>query len=166
MQNQASFIQSNTQNGATVQHIHSIQVIATICPKQQLGILQASKQQATSSQHETTRHVHDVQVNHNKIGTLSYLHKSLESAQTHMARLQIITVSDFAEITSGCNVQSYQTTCYRNLSQKLKAWNDNTKCIEQESLTDHKPKRIRKYDGTQVNIASYYTDSNMAETEL
>ena len=34
----------NTQNGATVQHIHSIQVIATICPKQQLGILQASKQ--------------------------------------------------------------------------------------------------------------------------
>ena len=34
----------HTQNGATVQHIHSIQVITTICPKQQLGILQASKQ--------------------------------------------------------------------------------------------------------------------------
>ena len=32
----------HTQNGATVQHIHSIQVITTICPKQQLGILQAS----------------------------------------------------------------------------------------------------------------------------
>ena len=34
----------HTQNGATVQHTHSIQVIATNCPKQQLGILQASKQ--------------------------------------------------------------------------------------------------------------------------
>ena len=34
----------HAQNGATVQHIHSTQVIATICPKQQLGILQASKQ--------------------------------------------------------------------------------------------------------------------------
>ena len=37
----------HTQNRATVQHIHSIQVIATICPKQQLGILLASKQHAT-----------------------------------------------------------------------------------------------------------------------
>ena len=55
----------HTQNGATVQHIHSIQVIITICPKQQLSILQASKQHATSSQHKK-RHVHDVQVMHNK----------------------------------------------------------------------------------------------------
>ena len=82
-----------------------------------------------------------------------------------MARLQIITVSDVAEITSGCNVQSYQTTCYRNLSWQTKAWNEPTNCIEQESLTDHEPKRIRKYDGTHVNMASYITDSNMAETE-
>ena len=42
----------HTHNGATVQHTHSIQVIATICPKQQLGILQASKQHATTSQYE------------------------------------------------------------------------------------------------------------------
>ena len=42
----------HTQNGAMVQHIHSIQVIATICPKQQLGILQASKQHATAPQHK------------------------------------------------------------------------------------------------------------------
>ena len=28
----------HAQNGATVQHIHSKQDIATICPKQQLGI--------------------------------------------------------------------------------------------------------------------------------
>ena len=57
----------HTQNGATVQHIHSIQVITTICPKQQLGILQASKQYATTSQCENKRHGHDVQVKHNKI---------------------------------------------------------------------------------------------------
>ena len=56
----------HTQNGATVQHIHSIQVIATICPKQQLGILQASIQYATTPQYETKRHVHDVQEMHDK----------------------------------------------------------------------------------------------------
>ena len=46
----------HTQNGATVQHIRTIQVIATICPKQQVGISQASKQQATASQRENERH--------------------------------------------------------------------------------------------------------------
>ena len=30
------------------------------------------------------------------------------------------------------------------------------------SFTDHKPKMIRKYDGTHVNMASYITDSYMA----
>ena len=56
----------HTQNGATVQHIHTIQVIATIYSKQQLGILQAAKQYATASQHKNKRHGHDVQVKHNK----------------------------------------------------------------------------------------------------
>ena len=56
----------HTQNGATVQHIHSKQDITTICPKQQLGILQASKQHATGPQHKNKRHGHDVQVKHNK----------------------------------------------------------------------------------------------------
>ena len=50
----------HAQNGATVQHIHSNQDIATICPKQQLGILQASKQHATGPQQENKRHGHDV----------------------------------------------------------------------------------------------------------
>ena len=54
------------QNGATVQHTNTIQVMATICPKQQLGILQASKQHATGPQQENKRHGHDVQVKHNK----------------------------------------------------------------------------------------------------
>ena len=33
----------HTQNGATVQHIHSKQDITTIFPKQQVGTLQSSK---------------------------------------------------------------------------------------------------------------------------
>ena len=36
----------HAQNGATVQHIHSKQDITTICPKQQVGTLQSSKQHA------------------------------------------------------------------------------------------------------------------------
>ena len=56
----------HTQNGATVQHIHSKHDIATIYPKQQLGILQTSKQHATTAQHDNKRHGHDVQVKHNK----------------------------------------------------------------------------------------------------
>ena len=56
----------HTQNGATVQHIHSKQVITTICPKQQLGIMQASKQYSTATQHENKRHGHELQVKHDK----------------------------------------------------------------------------------------------------
>ena len=62
----SKFYIEHTQNGATVQHSHTIQVIATICPKQQLGILQASKQHATSPQCNNKRHGNDVQVKHNK----------------------------------------------------------------------------------------------------
>ena len=56
----------HTQNGATVQHIHSIQDITTICPKQQLSILQASKQYATEPQRKNKMHGHEVQVKHYK----------------------------------------------------------------------------------------------------
>ena len=56
----------HTQNGATVHHMHTIQIIATICPKQQLGILQAPKRHVTGPQQENKRHGHDVQVKHNK----------------------------------------------------------------------------------------------------
>ena len=37
----------HTPNGATVQHIHSIQVSLTICPKQQLSTMQSRNQHAT-----------------------------------------------------------------------------------------------------------------------
>ena len=37
----------HASNGAMVQHIHSIQVSNTICPKHQLSTLQSRKQQAT-----------------------------------------------------------------------------------------------------------------------
>ena len=50
----------HTQNRATVQPTHTIQVIAIIYPKQQLGILQASKLYATAPQYENKRHGHDV----------------------------------------------------------------------------------------------------------
>ena len=39
----------HAQNGVTVQLIHSKQNITTICPKQQLGTLQSSKQHATGN---------------------------------------------------------------------------------------------------------------------
>ena len=45
---------------------HSKQDITTICPKQQLGILQAPKQYAMAPQHENRRHGRDVQVKHDK----------------------------------------------------------------------------------------------------
>ena len=62
----SNFHIENTQNGATVQHIHSKQDMTTICPKQQLGILQASKQQATAPQHKNKRHRHELMVNNDE----------------------------------------------------------------------------------------------------
>ena len=56
----------HTQNGATVQHIHMKQVERTSCPKQQLAILQPSKQYAKAAQHDNKRHGHDLHVKHNK----------------------------------------------------------------------------------------------------
>ena len=78
----------------------------------------------------------------------------------------LVKLLDMAETASGSNVQSKQSTCYRNLTYQNKAWKESTKCIEQKSLTDHEPKRITRYDGTHVNIASYITDSNMAGTMI
>ena len=43
----SKFHMEHAQNGATVQHIHSKQVITTIWPKQQVGTLQTSKPHAT-----------------------------------------------------------------------------------------------------------------------
>ena len=83
-----------------------------------------------------------------------------------MARLQVITVQTLQKITSGCNVQSYETTCYRNLSWQTKACNESTNCIEQKSFTDHEPKGQGKYDDTHVNMAKDMTDSNMAGTTI
>ena len=40
------------------------------------------------------------------------------------------------------------------------------KCIEQKSFTEPEPKRIRRYDGTHVNMANDMTDSNMAGTTI
>ena len=70
--------------------------------------------------------------------------------------------TNMPEITSGSHVQS----------KKTKAWHEFTKCIEQNSLTNHEPKRHRRYDGTSINIASFITrfrlsrKQSMALTEL
>ena len=45
----SKFYIEHAQNGPTMQHIHSKQVITTICPKQQVGTLQTSKQHATGT---------------------------------------------------------------------------------------------------------------------
>ena len=76
-----------------------------------------------------------------------------------MARLQIITVLDLAEITSGYNVQSYQITCYMHLTWQTKAWHANTKDKEQNSLTELVPKINRKDGSIHTNMASDMTDS-------
>ena len=88
-----------------------------------------------------------------------------------MEILQIITVSqtwqksmDMAELTSGCNVQSSQTTCYSKLSWKTKAWHDNTKNKGQNSLTELIPKINRKDGSIHANMANDMTDSDMAGT--
>ena len=80
-----------------------------------------------------------------------------------MVRLQIITVQTLAEITSGCNVQSYQTTCYRNLTWQTEAWNTNAKDKEQNSLTELIPKINRKDGSIHANMANDMTDSDLEE---
>ena len=64
----------------------------------------------------------------------------------------LVKLLDMPETASGSNVQSMKSTCYRNLTWQNKAWQYSTKCIWQKSLTDHKPKRTRRYDGKHVNI--------------
>ena len=38
-------------------------------------------------------------------------------------------ILDMAEMTSGCNVQSTKSTCYRNLTWQNKAWHESTQSI-------------------------------------
>ena len=64
------------------------------------------------------------------------------------------------EITSGCKVQSQQTTCYNKLSWKSKAWHANTKGKEQDSLTELIPKINRKDGRIHADMASDMTDSD------
>ena len=40
-----------------------------------------------------------------------------------------------------------------NISWQSKAWHEATQSIQQKSLTDHKPKGNKKYNGNHVNIA-------------
>ena len=72
--------------------------------------------------------------------------------------------SDFAEITSGCNVQSYQTSCYSKLSWQTKTWHANTKDKEQNSVTELIPKINSKDSSIHANMASNMTDYRLKIT--
>ena len=57
----------------------------------------------------------------------------------------------------------------QELIMETKAWNEPTNCIEQKSFTDHEPKRIRRYNGTHVNMASFvnrFSKQDMAGTTI
>ena len=64
---------------------------------------------------------------------------------------------DLTETASGCNVQSYQTTCYMNLTWQTKAWHASTKYKEQNSLTVLIPKINRKDGSIHANMANDMT---------
>ena len=81
-----------------------------------------------------------------------------------MVRLPVITISDFAENNITMQCSELPNNMSQELSWQTKARHESTNCIDQNTLTDHEPKRIRKYDGTHGNMASYITDSNMAGT--
>ena len=83
-----------------------------------------------------------------------------------MERLQVITISDFAENNIMMQCLELSNNILQELIMTNKGWHDSTQSIEQKSLTDHEPKRHRQYDGTHVNMASYITDSNMAGTTI
>ena len=63
-------------------------------------------------------------------------------------------------------IKQHATGTDHRKQRQLKAWHESTKCIEQKSFTVYEPKRIRRYDGTHVNMASYMTDSYMAGTTI
>ena len=84
----------------------------------------------------------ELQLNHTRAGS----NKHGKSAKD-ISFTDLVKILDMAETASGSNVQSKPNTCYRNYHA--------TKCIEQKCLTDHEPKRHRRYDGTHVNIASF-----------
>ena len=72
----------------------------------------------------------------------------MAKVQKNIRFTDLVKLLDMAETASGSNVKSTKSTCYRNLSWQTKAWHEPTKCIDQKSLSDHKTKRIRKYNGT------------------
>ena len=74
--------------------------------------------------------------------------------------------SDFAENNIRLQSLELSNDMLQELIMEKKAWHESTKLIDQMSFTDHETKRIRKYDGTQVNVTSYITDSNMAGTTI
>ena len=77
-----------------------------------------------------------------------------------MAKVQKISGYRLSENNmSGINIRKQCLEQDNNMLQEhimeSKAWHEATQSIQQKSLTDHKPKGIRKYNGNHVNIASF-----------
>ena len=102
----------------------------------------------------------------NKRGTLSYGYITPQQVQTSMAKVQTISARTWHKQHHEATFRASYPHATGTYNCKKKTWHDSTQSIDQKSLTDHKPKRIRKFDGTHVNIASYITDSNMAGTTI
>ena len=67
---------------------------------------------------------------------------------------------------SGINIRK---PCLEQANNMLQEYNiakqgmdESSQSIEQKFLNNHEPKRIRRYDGTHVNIASFVTDFRLS----
>ena len=95
------------------------------------------------------------------MNTELWLDHNISSSNKHRKNAKDNRITDLVKnwtwqkTASGSNVESTKSTFYRNLTQQNKAWHESTRCIEQKSLIDHKPKMTRRYDGKHVNIASF-----------
>ena len=83
-----------------------------------------------------------------------------------MARLHIIIVYRLSRNNIRLQCLELSNNMLQELIMAKKSWHESTNCIEQKFLTDHEPKRNRRYDGTHVNKANNRTDSNMAGTTI
>ena len=66
----------------------------------------------------------ELRLDHNITGSNKHGKSAKDNRFTDLVKLL-----DMSETASGSNVQSTKSTCYRNLTWKIKAWQYSTKCI-------------------------------------
>ena len=113
----------HTQNGATVQHIHYTSLKDKLS-KTATRHLASNKTIRYNIWTWKQKAWHEVQMKLNKTWTLSYLQKSLEHTQKHIARLQIITVYRLSRnnIRLQCLEPSNNMLQELNMANKSMAW--------------------------------------------